>query len=113
MAMDHLPIAVDPTEDFGDTNAHLDRLRHVADLHAGNLKPGPESDAAGFALLQDVEVAAAVVVECHGVSGYEANAVEAAVARLRNDLSRDGVICERDLPQEEGKGSRCDARDPQ
>ena len=43
---------------------------------------------------------------------YEANAIEAAVARLRHDLSRDGVICERDLPQEEGKGSRCDARDP-
>jgi hypothetical protein len=44
---------------------------------------------------------------------YEANAVEAAVAQLRRDLSRDGVISERDLPQEEGKGSRCDARDPQ
>ena len=40
---------------------------------------------------------------------YEANAVEAAVARLGHDLSRDGVICEGDLPQKEGKStSRAD-----
>ena len=49
----------------------------------------------------------------HPAKRYEASAVEAAVARLRNDLSRDGVICERDLPQEEGKGSRSDVRDPE
>jgi len=30
---------------------------------------------------------------------YEANALEAAVARLRHDLRRDGVICEGDPPQ--------------
>jgi len=30
---------------------------------------------------------------------YEANALEAAVARLRHDLGRDGVICEGVLPQ--------------
>jgi hypothetical protein len=40
---------------------------------------------------------------------YEANALEAAVARLRHDLSRDGVICGGDPPQKEGKStSRAD-----
>ena len=40
---------------------------------------------------------------------YEANALEAAVARLGHDLSRDGVICEGDPPQQEGKStSRAD-----
>jgi len=41
---------------------------------------------------------------------YEANALEAAVARLRHDLRRDGVICEGDLPQKEAKStSRADS----
>jgi hypothetical protein len=36
---------------------------------------------------------------------YEANALEAAVARLTRDLSRDGAICEGDLPEKEGKST--------
>ena len=36
---------------------------------------------------------------------YEANVLEAAVARLGRDLSRDGVICGGDLPQKEGRST--------
>jgi hypothetical protein len=34
---------------------------------------------------------------------YKANALEAALVRLKHDLSRDGVICEGDPPQKKGE----------
>jgi hypothetical protein len=99
--MDHLPIAINPAEDFGDTNAHFDGLRHVADLRFGNLKPGPESDVTGMAFLQDVEAADAVVVErgsvleialgdrfaaCDSVTGWAVEAGGAAVGNYGVNL---------------------------
>jgi hypothetical protein len=67
VAMDQLPIIIDPSKDFGDTNAHLNRPWHVGDLHVSNLKPGPETYVTGIAFLQDIEAAGAVVVEHGGV----------------------------------------------